>query len=108
MNIGDSVSGKKLVDAVKDGVGLAGRDRGVAADTAPAAGLYPTHLDPDALEALYEAAGLEARCLEAPDPDQLQPGGLGVQLMHRAFDEVLFCPGREAGNCVILRARIEV
>ncbi|MCU0234128.1 MAG: ATP-binding protein [Thermoanaerobaculales bacterium] len=53
------------------------------------------------------SAGLEARPLEPPDPDHLRPGGLGVQLMHRAFDEVLFCPGREAGNCVILRARIE-
>lgn len=49
--------------------------------------------------------GLEPRPLEAPDPDQLRPGGLGVQLMHRAFDEVVFCPGRESGNCVILRKR---
>jgi serine/threonine-protein kinase RsbW len=51
------------------------------------------------------SAGLEARRLEAPDPDELRPGGLGVQLMHRAFDEVRFCPGRKTGNCVILRAR---
>jgi hypothetical protein len=29
-----------------------------------------------------------------------------VQLMHRTFDEVVFCPEGETGNCVILRTRI--
>jgi len=51
------------------------------------------------------SAGLERRDIEAPDPETVRPGGLGVQLMHRAFDEVEFCPGRETGNCVILRKR---
>jgi len=50
----------------------------------------------------------ERRVLEAPDPDQLTPGGLGVQLMHRAFDEVEFCPGRTTGNCVIMRRRRKI
>jgi len=45
------------------------------------------------------------RELQAPDPDRLKPGGLGVQLMHRAFDEVDFCPDRTTGNCVIMRRR---
>lgn len=45
----------------------------------------------------------ERRSLEIPDPDRLEPGGLGVQLMHRAFDEVEFCPDRTTGNCVIMR-----
>lgn len=49
----------------------------------------------------------EPRPLDRPDPEHLRPGGLGVQLMQRTFDEVVFCPGREAGNCVILRKRIE-
>lgn len=48
----------------------------------------------------------EQRPLEAPDPGELRPGGLGVQLMHRTFDEVVFRPGGETGNCVILRTRI--
>jgi anti-sigma regulatory factor (Ser/Thr protein kinase) len=45
------------------------------------------------------------RILEAPDPDSLKPGGLGVQLMHSAFDEVEFCPDRTEGNCIIMRRR---
>ena len=53
------------------------------------------------------SAGLEPRDLEVPDAETVRPGGLGVQLMHRAFDEVEFCPGRETGNCVILRKRRE-
>ncbi len=47
----------------------------------------------------------ERRVLEPPDPERLVPGGLGVQLIHRAFDDVTFCPGATAGNCVILRRR---
>lgn len=45
------------------------------------------------------------RILEAPDPDSLKPGGLGVQLMHSAFDEVEFSPDRTEGNCIIMRRR---
>jgi anti-sigma regulatory factor (Ser/Thr protein kinase) len=48
---------------------------------------------------------LERRELAAPDPAELEPGGLGVQLIHRAFDEVEFCPGRDSGNCVIMRRK---
>jgi len=49
----------------------------------------------------------ERRVLEPPDPEHLVPGGLGVQLIHLAFDEVEFCPGATSGNCVILRRRRE-
>jgi anti-sigma regulatory factor (Ser/Thr protein kinase) len=45
----------------------------------------------------------ERRALKAPSPDELQPGGLGVQLMHHAFDDVAFCPDRTEGNCVTMR-----
>lgn len=38
-----------------------------------------------------------------PDPDDLRPGGLGVQLIYRVFDEVEFSPGSECGNCVRMR-----
>ncbi len=48
---------------------------------------------------------VERRALEPPDPENLQPGGLGVHLIYGAFDEVEFCPGRDVGNCVILRKR---
>ena len=47
----------------------------------------------------------QRRSLGTPDPDRLEPGGLGVQLMHRAFDEIDFCPDRKMGNCVIMRRR---
>ena len=48
----------------------------------------------------------EQRPLQQPDSNELQPGGLGVQLMYRVFDEVIFCPGKERGNCVTMRLRI--
>ena len=48
---------------------------------------------------------VQRRELEVPDPENLKPGGLGVQLMHRAFDEVEFCPDRTQGNCVIMRRK---
>lgn len=47
----------------------------------------------------------ERRALDIPDPAKLEPGGLGVQLIHRAFDEVDFCPGASSGNCLIMRRR---
>jgi anti-sigma regulatory factor (Ser/Thr protein kinase) len=43
--------------------------------------------------------------LEAPAPDEVRPGGLGVKLIHEIFDEVFFCPGEESGNCVTMRMR---
>lgn len=48
----------------------------------------------------------EYRPLEAPDPDQLQPGGLGVRLIHEVFDEVQFCRGTKTGNCVTMRLHL--
>lgn len=39
----------------------------------------------------------------ASDTQTVQPGGLGVQLMHRIFDEVVFEPGQECGNRVTMR-----
>ena len=46
---------------------------------------------------------VERRPLQTPDIDELQPGGLGVQLMYEVFDEVDFCPGAVCGNCITLR-----
>jgi hypothetical protein len=40
-----------------------------------------------------------------PEIDDLQPGGLGVRLIHEVFDEVHFCPGESRGNCVTMRLR---
>ena len=42
---------------------------------------------------------------EKPDPADLKPGGLGLTLMRRVFDEVDFRPGRESGNCVTMRLK---
>ncbi|MEJ2189570.1 MAG: ATP-binding protein [Acidobacteriota bacterium] len=47
----------------------------------------------------------ERRPLEPPDANALQPGGLGVQLMHQVFDQVVFCPGKNRGNCVTMKLR---
>ncbi len=43
------------------------------------------------------------RELEPPHPDRVTPGGLGIQLIHRVFDEVIFEPGPTSGNRVTLR-----
>lgn len=43
------------------------------------------------------------RKLETPTPDNLRPGGLGVQLIHEVFDEVDFRSGSPRGNCVTMR-----
>ena len=45
------------------------------------------------------------RELSCPDPSRVEPGGLGVQLIHRVFDECEFCPGESSGNRVIMRLR---
>lgn len=51
------------------------------------------------------AESLRKKELAPPDPDDLRPGGLGVQLIHRVFDEVEFTPGAERGNRVRMRLR---
>ena len=48
---------------------------------------------------------IEKRTLRPPGADDLEPGGLGVQLMHEVFDEVDFHPGAVGGNCVIMRLK---
>jgi anti-sigma regulatory factor (Ser/Thr protein kinase) len=48
---------------------------------------------------------LQPKELEPPSAATVRPGGLGVQLMFQAFDEVLFCPGTERGNRVVMRLR---
>ncbi len=37
-----------------------------------------------------------------PDPETIQPGGLGIPLMHSVFDEVQFTPGAEKGNRITM------
>lgn len=45
------------------------------------------------------------RELRPPNIDDLQPGGLGIQLIHEVFDEVDFCPGEGGGNCVTMKLK---
>lgn len=45
------------------------------------------------------------RPLERPAGQEIEPGGLGVKLIHEVFDEVSFCPGISGGNCVTMRLR---
>ena len=47
----------------------------------------------------------ERRPLHPPDVDDLEPGGLGIQLIHKVFDEVDFCPGESGGNCVTMKLK---
>ena len=47
----------------------------------------------------------ERRPLQPPDVDDLEPGGLGIQLIHKVFDEVEFCPGESGGNCVTMKLK---
>jgi anti-sigma regulatory factor (Ser/Thr protein kinase) len=45
---------------------------------------------------------------ERPEPghiSEIEPGGLGIHLIHEVFDEVEFCPGSVEGNCVTMRLR---
>ena len=46
---------------------------------------------------------VERRELLPPRPEEICPGGLGVQIIHQAFDEVQFCPGSPCGNRVTMR-----
>ncbi len=48
---------------------------------------------------------LAARLDEDRSPDAIRPGGLGVQIMYRVFDEVMFEPGETVGNTVTMRLR---
>ena len=47
----------------------------------------------------------EYRPIVRPETNEVEPGGLGVKLIHQVFDEVRFCPGTSHGNCVTLRLR---
>lgn len=47
----------------------------------------------------------EYQPLLPPAPHEVEPGGLGVKLIHEVFDEVRFCPGTTGGNCVTMRLR---
>jgi anti-sigma regulatory factor (Ser/Thr protein kinase) len=42
---------------------------------------------------------------EPVDPEGLTPGGLGVQLIYRVFDEVDYAPGDRVGNRIVMRLR---
>lgn len=53
-------------------------------------------------------SALELGMPGASTAEDLKPGGLGVPLMRRVFDEVRFAPCGEEGNRVVLRARPEV
>lgn len=43
--------------------------------------------------------------LAPPSLDDLRPGGLGIHLIHRVFDDVTFEPGATQGNRVLMRIR---
>lgn len=51
------------------------------------------------------AEAVQRKELLCPDPDDLRPGGLGVQLIYKVFDEAEFTPGAERGNRVCMRLR---
>ena len=70
------------------------------------------HAEPEHLEFQVSDKGVpcpaectESRPLHPPDVDDLEPGGLGIQLIHKVFDEVDFCPGESGGNCVTMKLK---
>ena len=70
------------------------------------------HAGPEHLEFQVSDTGVscpaectEQRPLRPPDVDDLEPGGLGIQLIHKVFDEVDFCPGESGGNCVTMKLK---
>lgn len=50
-------------------------------------------------------AKLARRALEPPARDALTPGGLGIQLIHQAFDEVNYASNGANGNRMEMRLR---
>lgn len=55
-----------------------------------------------------EGLPIPVECTRPPDAQQLEadrmtPGGLGVYLIHRAFDEVIYDPGAQRGNRLRMR-----
>jgi anti-sigma regulatory factor (Ser/Thr protein kinase) len=48
---------------------------------------------------------LQEGCRRTADVDHLEPGGLGLGLIHQVFDEVRFTAGRARGNSVVMRLR---
>ena len=46
---------------------------------------------------------LAKRDIEAPSREAVTPGGLGIQLIHRAFDEVHYASRGDAGNRMEMR-----
>jgi anti-sigma regulatory factor (Ser/Thr protein kinase) len=46
---------------------------------------------------------MQRRPLGPTSVDDVQPGGLGIHLIHEVFDEVDFCPGESGGNCVTMK-----
>ncbi len=70
------------------------------------------HAEPEHFEFQVSDTGVscppecvERRPLHPPHADELQPGGLGIQLIHKVFDEVEFCPGESGGNCVTMKLK---
>ena len=70
------------------------------------------HAEPDHLEIQVSDQGLPCptkcavkRPLQRAKPDELEPGGLGIQLIHEVFDEVDFCAGESGGNCVTMKLK---
>ena len=70
------------------------------------------HAEPDHLEFQVSDRGVPCppectrqRPLEYPVADEVKPGGLGIQLIHRVFDEVEFCAGEDGGNCVTMKLK---
>ena len=54
---------------------------------------------------IMDILGVSVAGSNAPGVEELTPGGLGVQLIYQAFDEVLFDAPDGGGNRVTMRLR---
>lgn len=59
----------------------------------------------DGVPALPER--VRPRDFETPSLDDLKPGGLGIPLIYKVFDEVQFIPGKLRGNRLVMRLRTD-
>lgn len=54
-----------------------------------------------------EPERVKPRPLAPPNLDELTPGGLGIPLIYRVFDDVEFIPGKRRGNRLVMRLKCD-
>jgi anti-sigma regulatory factor (Ser/Thr protein kinase) len=53
------------------------------------------------------APSIPSSAIQPKNSDQLEPGGLGLQLIHQVMDKVELLPQEQGGNCLKLSLKIK-